>query len=225
MATNVEPGNENDQIRPVSPKVKITEESPRGSLHEVKLDKIAQQKANAQRAKNRWARLSRGDALGSMNPYQRKSTLRGSFMKMNRSGSLLAETTSQIKLENTYQMEPKTKPKLTEAKKMTREVLDASLEGEKYHHIDSKQLQLGITNEIKSRLREKRMVPDFYKIIVHTVLGQKYVCDEKKGIMSQVEVRNASRTLDMTDFDTHFSESYVNATMYCVVTVYMMTID
>ena len=229
----IEPGKENQspphQNRPSSPgkkvAVKIDEHSlsPRTSIGNPKLSKAAQDAVNTKRAKQRWARLSRGEGLLDPN-YHRKSTLRGSFMKMNRSGSLL-ETTSQQRFENTYRLEPKSKPKLTECTKITDEVLKMTLDGEKYHHIDSKQLQLGITNEIKSRLKEMKLVPDCYKIVVHSLIGQIYVEDDKKGIQSQVEIRNASRALDMTEFDTHYSVQYMNSTMFCVVTVYLVTTD
>jgi hypothetical protein len=29
----------------------------------------------------------------------------------------------------------------------------------------------------------------------------------------------------MTEFDTHYSRSYKSSTMFCIVTVYMITID
>jgi len=145
-------------------------------------------------------------------------------MKMDRSGSLL-ETKIDVKLANTYKLKPSARPKLVEAGEMTSDVLKMTLDDERYHHVDSKQLQLGITNEIKSRLKEMQLVPDCYKIIVHSIVGQRYVTDEKSGIKSQNEIKNASRTLDMTEFDTHYSRSYKSSTMFCIVTVYMITID
>jgi len=229
----IEPGKENQSPptnnRTISPVLKFQLEdqtSPRSSFHAPKLSKAIQEAAAAKRAKQRWQRMSRGEnMLGGFDPYHRKSTLRGSFMRMNRSGSLLETSPSQIRFENTFRMKPKGKPKLTQCKEMTNDVLKVTLDGEKYHHVDSKQLQLGITNEIKSRLKEMKLIPDCYKVIVHSIVGQRYVEGEKNGIKSQVEIKNSSRTLDMTEFDTHYSMNYVNSTMFCVVTVYMITID
>ena len=79
----IEPGKENQspphQNRPSSPgkkvAVKIDEHSlsPRTSIGNPKLSKAAQDVVNTKRAKQRWARLSRGEGLLDPN-YHRKCT-------------------------------------------------------------------------------------------------------------------------------------------------------
>lgn len=230
----IEPGKENQSpnVPVIAPVLKFQDEnsmptSPRTTEINLtrKLSKTATEIQNCKLVKQRWRRMSRGEGLlGAFDPNHRKSTMRGSFMKMDRSGSLL-ETKIDVKLANNYKLSPSARPKLVQAGEMTSDVLKMTLDDERYHHVDSKQLQLGITNEIKSRLKEMQLVPSCYKIIVHSILGQRYVTDEKSGIKSQNEIKNASRTLDMTEFDTHYSRSYKSSTMFCIVTVYMITID
>lgn len=153
------------------------QEEPRHSL----VPSQASALSIARNNKNKWRRLSRAvidhnisedDLHGLREQFcevVRSTVSRNSFSFQN------ADFKSKIRqrtLENTYQLEPKNLPKLGQVYQIISKIVGNGIRGESYDHACLGELSKGICNEVRRQIKEQKLLPDRYKMVVLCQIGQ-----------------------------------------------------
>lgn len=117
-------------------------------------------------------------------------------------------------MEPTYRTEPSSKLPAQKCKVLIQDFLAKNLRNISYDSIDCADLSTTISEDIKEMVKQK-CLPERYKCIVYTVLGQKL----GQGMQF------ASLCAWNEDHDNQVSCSIQNETMFCSVTLFAVYYD
>merc|ERR1712032_172063 len=145
-----------------------------------------------------------------------------SAARMSFSSATMMKSKVVGKFENTYKMDPDDaaqwfgpdgcqKLRMKEVQDMSKQVLQNALSGENYDAIKCRQLSIGLSDDIKRRVRKMRNFPQRHRVIVNVYIGER---------KENIELRVVSRGMTLK-FDSWTDAQYETNDIFATAIIYI----